>query len=56
MHALPVTYSQRAARHTLNIIQADMEPNDALINIEMATNSLALFTTDPFPGAASYSA
>jgi len=37
------TYSQRAGRQGT----ADMAPNDALINIEMATNSPAHFSTDP---------
>jgi hypothetical protein len=45
------THSQRAARHgyrrlPLYIIEADTAPNDALINTEMATNSLGLVTTD----------
>jgi len=49
VHASPETYSHGAARHRLppmHVMQADMAPNDALINTEMATNSLGLVTTD----------
>jgi hypothetical protein len=54
VHASPATYPQRAARHgcrrpLLCVIQMDMAPNDALMNTQMATNSLGLVATGTPP-------